>query len=67
MAMSNQKGGGYGSRQHVEKPIRTGAGSRSTNPGGVGQLGKSKARISPVTVTAIIVASRYTAADRFSQ
>ena len=42
MAMSkggNQKGGGYGSRQHVEKPVRTGTGSRSTNPGGVGQLG----------------------------
>jgi hypothetical protein len=35
----NQKGGGYGSRQHVEKPVRTGTGSRSTNPGGVGQLG----------------------------
>ena len=35
----NQKGGGYGSRQHVEKPIRTGSGSRGTNPGGVGQLG----------------------------
>jgi hypothetical protein len=32
-------GGGYGSRQHVEKPIRTGSGSRGTNPGGVGQLG----------------------------
>ena len=36
----NQKGGGYGSRQHVEKPIRTGTGSRGTNPGGVGQLGQ---------------------------
>jgi hypothetical protein len=35
----NQKGGGYGSRQHVEKPIRAGSGSRGTNPGGVGQLG----------------------------
>src|SRR6516225_5211132 len=42
MAMSNQKGGGYGSRQHVEKPIRTGTGSRSTNPGGVGQLGEKQ-------------------------
>src|SRR6516165_2374502 len=42
MAMSNQKGGGYGSRQHVEKPIRTGSGSRSTNPGGVGQLGEKQ-------------------------
>jgi hypothetical protein len=38
----NQKGGGYGSRQHVEKPIRTGSGSRSTNPGGVGQLGNKQ-------------------------
>jgi hypothetical protein len=36
----NQKGGGYGSRQHVEKPIHTGTGSRGTNPGGVGQLGQ---------------------------
>src|SRR6516165_6976222 len=36
----NQKGGGYGRRQHVERPIRTGTGSRSTNPGGVGQLGQ---------------------------
>jgi len=39
MKGGNQKGGGYGSRQHVEKPVRTGTGSRSTNPGGVGQLG----------------------------
>src|SRR6516162_11043917 len=38
----NQKGGGYGSRQHVEKPIRTGSGSRGTNPGGVGQLGQKQ-------------------------
>src|SRR6516162_10124281 len=38
----NQKGGGYGSRQHVEKPIRTGSGSRGTNPGGVGQLGQAQ-------------------------
>jgi hypothetical protein len=38
--VGNQKGGGYGSRQHVEKPIRTGTGSRGTNPGGVGQLGQ---------------------------
>src|SRR6516162_8098042 len=36
----NQVAGGYGSRQHVEKPIRTGSGSRGTNPGGVGQLGQ---------------------------
>ena len=32
-------GGGYHSRQHVEKSVRTGTGSRGTNPGGVGQLG----------------------------
>jgi hypothetical protein len=37
--MRGSGGGGYGSRQHVEKPVRTGTGSRSTNPGGVGQLG----------------------------
>jgi hypothetical protein len=35
----NQKGGGFGSRQHVETSVRTGSGSRGTNPGGVGQLG----------------------------
>jgi hypothetical protein len=35
----NQKGGGYGSRQHVEKPIKTGSGSRSTRPAGVNMLG----------------------------
>jgi hypothetical protein len=32
-------GGGYGSRPHVEKPVRTGSGSHSTNPGYVSQLG----------------------------
>jgi hypothetical protein len=36
----NQPAGGYGSRQHVEKPVRTGSGSRSARPGGVGQLGE---------------------------
>jgi hypothetical protein len=35
-------GGGYHSRQHVEKPVRTGTGSRSTNVGGVGQLGQKQ-------------------------
>jgi len=42
MAMSkggNQKGGGYGSRQHVEKPVRTGTGSKGTRPAGVAMLG----------------------------
>jgi hypothetical protein len=38
----NQKGGGYGSRQHVQTPVRTGTGSRGTNPGGVGQLGQKQ-------------------------
>jgi hypothetical protein len=38
----NQKGGGYGGRQHVETKVRTGTGSRGTNPGGVGQLGQSQ-------------------------
>jgi hypothetical protein len=37
----NQKGGGYGSRQHVEKPVRSGAGSRSARPAGVAQIGVS--------------------------
>jgi len=32
-------GGGYGSRQHVEKPVRTGSGSKSTRPAGVSQIG----------------------------
>jgi len=32
-------GGGYHSRQHVEKPIKTGTGSRSTRPAGVAQIG----------------------------
>jgi hypothetical protein len=33
-------GGGYHSRQHVEKSVRTGSGSRGTHPGGVAQLGQ---------------------------
>src|SRR6516165_10113546 len=37
----NQKGGGYGGRQHVEKPIRTGSGSRNARPAGVAQLGNA--------------------------
>src|SRR6516165_10841870 len=40
MAMKGSGGGGYGSRPHVEKPIKTGAGSRGTHPGGVAQLGQ---------------------------
>ena len=35
----NQKGGGYGSKQHVEIGTRTGAGARAVGPGGVSQLG----------------------------
>jgi hypothetical protein len=38
----NQKGGGYGSRQHVTTPVKTGTGSRGTNPGGVAQLGQKQ-------------------------
>ena len=40
MAMRGSGGGGYGSRPHVEKPIKTGSGSRGTHPGGVAQLGQ---------------------------
>jgi hypothetical protein len=32
-------GGGYHSRQHVEKSVRTGSGSKSTRPAGVSQIG----------------------------
>jgi hypothetical protein len=42
MVSGNQKGGGYGSRQHVETTVRTGTGSRGANPGGVGQLGQKQ-------------------------
>ena len=40
MAMKGSGGGGFGSRPHVEKPVRTGTGSRGTHPGGVAQLGQ---------------------------
>jgi hypothetical protein len=36
----NQKGGGYGTRQHVEKPVRIGKGSYGTRPGGAASLGQ---------------------------
>jgi len=39
MVMKGSGGGGYGSRVVTERPVRTGTGSRGTNPGGVGQLG----------------------------
>jgi hypothetical protein len=35
-------GGGYHSRPHVEKPIKTGTGSRSARPAGVAQIGQSQ-------------------------
>ena len=38
MAMQGS-GGGYGSRQHVEKSVRTGTGASAVGPGGVSQLG----------------------------
>src|SRR6516225_4341358 len=41
MARSNA-GGGHGSRQVTERPVRTGTGSRATNPGYVGQLGNKQ-------------------------
>ena len=39
MATKGSGGGGYGSRQHVEKPVRTGSGSHNARPAGVSQLG----------------------------
>ena len=42
MAMKGSGGGGYGSRQHVEKSVRTGKGSYATTPGYVGQLGNKQ-------------------------
>lgn len=33
-------GGGYGSRPHVEKPIRTGTGASRMRPSGVAQIGQ---------------------------
>jgi hypothetical protein len=36
----NQKGGGYGSRQHVETKVRTGSGSKSARPAGVAMFGQ---------------------------
>jgi hypothetical protein len=39
MAMKGSGGGGYGSRPHVEKPVKTGTGSKSTRPAGTAQIG----------------------------
>ena len=36
----HRPGGGFAPKQHVTVPVRTGSGSRGTNPGGVGQLGQ---------------------------
>src|SRR6516164_8541663 len=36
----HRPGGGIASRVNVQPKVRTGTGSRSTNPGGVGQLGQ---------------------------
>ena len=41
MAMKGSGGGGYGSRPHVEKPVRTGTGSRGVREGGAESIGKS--------------------------
>jgi hypothetical protein len=38
----HRPGGGIASRQHVKTPVRTGSGSKSTNPGAVAQLGQSQ-------------------------
>jgi hypothetical protein len=35
-------GGGYHSRPHVEKSVRTGSGSKSARPAGVSQLGNKQ-------------------------
>ena len=45
MAMNrsgHRPGGGIASKQHVSVPVRTGSGSHSTRPGGVGQLGNKQ-------------------------
>jgi hypothetical protein len=38
----NQKGGGYGSRQHTEVKIRTGSGSKATRPAGTNMFGAAQ-------------------------
>jgi hypothetical protein len=44
MAMKGSGGGGYGSRPHVETPVKTGTGSKSARPAGVAQIGVSWGR-----------------------
>jgi hypothetical protein len=41
ISMKGSGGGGYGSRPHVEKSVRTGTGSRGTRPAGVAQIGNA--------------------------
>src|SRR5262245_38486111 len=41
MAMKGSGGGGFGSRQHIEKPVKTGTGSHGTRPGGAASLGQA--------------------------
>jgi hypothetical protein len=41
MAMKGSGGGGYGSRPHVEKSVKTGSGSHGTRPGGAASLGQA--------------------------
>ena len=40
MTKGHKPGGGIASRVNVQTPVRTGAGSRGTHPGGVAQLGQ---------------------------
>ena len=42
MTKGHKPAGGIKSRVNVSPPVRTGSGSRSTNPGGVGQLGNKQ-------------------------
>ena len=41
MAMKGSGGGGYGSKQHVEKSVRTGDRGHSVRPAGTAQIGVS--------------------------
>jgi hypothetical protein len=40
--MRGSGGGGYGSRQITERPVKTGTGSHATTPGYAGQLGNKQ-------------------------
>jgi hypothetical protein len=42
MAIRSNASGAHGSRVVVDKPVRTGSGSRSARPAGVSQLGQSQ-------------------------